>query len=359
MRISALVAVAVVAIVAGLLVVAESTSGSRGAPAEQRGLVLPTWEQHGYASTDTPGAMHAIASVGADWVQLTPTWYQPTNSAIDIGPTEESVADDDLRQAIAAAHAAGLKVQLKPHVDVVGSDDRALIDPADRNAWFGSYQAFITHYADLAGQLAADQLVVGTELGALSGDRGRWLTVIDEVRKHYHGPLVYAANHSEYPTVAFWDAVDLIGIDGYWSLSPQPTTDVSQLAGALAPIRDDLVALSARVGRRVLFTEVGYPSQVGGVTSPWDDHQSGQPAPDEQAAAYQAVLQTFSGQPWWAGVFWWDWDVAHLHDVDTAPALDYSIRGKPAESVLRRWWRAAQSSRSSAQATSPIRRWSG
>ena len=90
------------------------------------------------------------------------------------------------------------------------------------------------------------------------------------------------------------------------------------------------------------------------MTSPWDDHQSRQPAPDEQAAAYQAVLQTFSGQPWWAGVFWWDWDVAHLYDVDTASALDYSIRGKPAESVLRRWWRAAQSSQSSAQAMSPI-----
>ena len=60
------------------------------------------------------------------------------------------------------------------------------------------------------------------------------------------------------------------------------------------------------------------------------------PAPDEQAAGYEALLETFGGEPWWAGVFWWVW--VDVPQEGLPAALDYSVRGKPAEDVLQRYW---------------------
>jgi hypothetical protein len=340
MRSVALVGLMVAAILGGPVMVADSVCFSASSP-EQRGLILPTWEPNGYSSTNTAGALRGITSVGAGWVQIVPTWYQPTRTSSEIGPTDSSVNDNDVRHVIGLARGQGLKVLLKPHVDPGDGTLRTRIEPSDRDAWFRSYQAFITHYADLARELGVDQFAVGTELRGLSGDRDRWLAVIQELRSRYRGSLIYAANHDEYPDVMFWDAVDVVGIDAYWSLSSEPTVDVSQLESAFAPIRDSVAEFAARVNRRILFTEAGYPSQVGSATEPWYASPSGRPAGDEQAAAFQALLKTFSGQPWWAGVFWWTWNVQHLHAVDPPQAVGYSVQGKLAESVLRRSWTGA------------------
>jgi hypothetical protein len=337
MRAGALIGLVIGALVCGCAGVADSVC-SGALASEERGLVLPTWERNGYSSTDTAGALQGISSVGANWVQIVPTWYQPTSTASEIGPTDSSVTDDDVRQVIGLARRDGLKVLLKPHVDSADGTRRTSIEPSDLEAWFRSYQAFIIHYADLAREQRVDQFSVGTELGGLSSDRDEWLAVIQQVRNHYEGPLIYAANYDEYSDVTFWDAIDLVGIDAYWSLKSQATADVSQLANAFALIRDELAEFARKVNRRILFTEAGYPSQVGSATEPWYASPRGRPANDEQAAAYEALLKTFTGQPWWAGVFWWTWDVQHLYSVDTPDAISHSVQGKLAESVLRRWW---------------------
>jgi hypothetical protein len=314
-------------------------------PPEQRGLVLPTWERNGYAGNDTDVALGGISSVGAGWVQIVPTWYQPTRTSSQIGPAESTVTDDGVRRVVGLARRHGLKIFLKPHVDSADGSQRVSIVPNDRAAWYESYRAFITHYADLARELGVDEFAVGTELRELSGDRDQWLAVIREVRNRYAGTITYAANHDEYRQVGFWDAVDVIGIDAYWPISPQPTADVAQLEAGLIPIRDELADFAVRTHRRILFTEAGYASQVGSVTEPWHASPSGEPAGDEQAAAYEALLRTFTGQPWWAGVFWWTWNVQHDYHVETPRAVSYPVQGKPAESVLRTWWATASASR--------------
>jgi hypothetical protein len=313
------------------------TAMLRNPAPEQRGLILPTWQVDGYRSTDTKQALDGIASVGANWVQIVPFWYQATLTSDTIGPTEHSVSDNGVRNAINLAHTHGLKVLLKPQVDLADHKNyRGKINPTNRTDWFASYQSFIVHYAGLAQQSGVDQFAVGTELASMSGsgDRSSWLTAINAIKAQYHGPLVYAANFDEYPGVSFWDVLDLVGIDGYWPLSQTPTTDVSQLEQAFAPIRDALRAFAARVGRRILFTEAGYPAQVGAAVAPTDPHISSKPAQDQQAAAYQALFATFSGQPWWAGVFWWSWWTT----TGVYLPLDHAVQGKLAESVLRRWW---------------------
>lgn len=320
---------------------AESGPTAASTASVQRGLVLPTWERHGYRDSATHDALSGITSVGANWIQLVPTWYQAAFTSSTIKPSASTVDDGDVRFVVRLAHRLGVKVMLKPHVDVSGGGDRARIRPANRAAWFTSYREFIMHYASLAAELEVDQFAVGTELAGTSDDRTRWLATIAAVRAVYGGQLIYAANHSEYEDVTFWDAVDLIGIDVYWPLTAQPTTDVSVLRRAFETKRPHLVALSAEYGRPILFTEAGFASQRGASTAPWSASISRQPAEAEQAAAYDAMLSTFTGQPWWAGVFFWTWRVSHRYEIEPPPALDHSVDGKAAADVLRAWWAPA------------------
>jgi glycosyl hydrolase family 113 len=308
---------------------------------EQRGVVLPTWQIHGYEGPATAQATSDIAGLGATWIQLTPTWKMATatSSRIDVA---WSITDADVLAAIDLAHSKGLKILLKPHVDPQDGTSRWQINPSNRAAWFGSYQSMMTHYATIAQQEGVDEFSVGCELATMSGsaDRSTWLTVINAIKAAYSGPLVYAAKADEYSNVSFWDQLNFVGIDAYFPLSTKPTTDISALEAAWIPIRDQMSAFAVGVGRRILFTEAGYPSLVGAAVEPWNNQYSSTPSQQEQAAAYEALLATFSGQPWWVGAFWWSW----WTDNGVFAPLDLAIGGKLAASVVRNWWAPSPSS---------------
>jgi hypothetical protein len=316
-----------------------SAAGSGASTPKQAGITHPAWWYDEYTYRFSDRALGQIDATGADWVVIVPTWYQRTTTTSTIAPERSgrTPSDASLRHAISVAHRNGLDVMLKPHVDLRNdSIDRATIRPSDPAAWFRSYTAFITHYADLARATGVEQLSVGTELAGTSRSTTRWRRVVQAVRARYSGPLTYAANFDEYRQVEFWDAVDLIGIDAYWALSDHPTTDTSALQRAWAPIADRLASLSSRWHRRVLFTEAGYASQRGSTTAPWDWEISTRRSDAEQAAAYTALLRTFWAKSWFAGVHWWMWD--DFPGAEEDQTIDYTPHGKAAENVLRRWW---------------------
>jgi hypothetical protein len=302
----------------------------------QRGFALPTWRGDGYDGPEVEENLREVIEMGATWVELTATWEQERRTSSNVFRTPRTVSDAGLERAIKLAHERGLKVFLKPHVDLPnpGQDSRRNIRPEDPETWFAAYTAFISHYAAMAERLRVEQFAVGTELSSVIYDRPAWLRVIGAVRAQYHGTVVYAAG-SDYARVPIWDAVDMIGVDAYWTLSKASTTDVQALQAAWKPIRDKLAALSAKYDRKILFTEAGYTSQKGTTTDPSNWRISKTPDQTEQAAAYQALLATFSDQSWWAGVYWWVWS-ALPHTV--AEPLDFSPRGKTAEWVIRAWW---------------------
>jgi hypothetical protein len=311
------------------------TASEQSGAVEQRGVVLPTWKMHGYEGTATTQAISDIAGLGANWIEFTPTWKMATGTSSTIDDAW-TVTDAAVLAAINVAHSKGLKIMLKPHVDPQDGTNRWQISPSDRAAWFNSYQSMMTHYATIAKQKGVDEFSVGCELATMSGsaDRSAWLTVIKAIKAIYSGPLVYAANTDEYPNVSFWDQLNFIGIDAYFPLSTTPTTDISALEAAWIPIRDQMSAFAVGVGRRIVFTEAGYPSLAGATVEPWNNEYGSTPSQREQAAAYEALLATFSGQPWWAGTFWWSW----WTDKGVYAPLDHAIGGKLAESVLRNWW---------------------
>jgi hypothetical protein len=326
-------------VVASLLTAAMVLSQCLGCSAEaetggkQRGFAL-IWNPL-YSGPQISQSLDEMAKVGATWVQFAPEWGQQARNASAITRTAVTMSDDNLERAITLAHNYGLKVYLAPHLHLP-NDSRSTIRPDDHAAWFASYTAFITLYAAMAQRLGVEQFAVGSELSSISDDRPGWLQVIQEVRDRYHGTVLYAADQDEAARVPFWDALDMIGIDAYYPLSPYSITDVSALQRSWEPIRAEMAAGAARYGRKILFTEAGYTSQDSTTTRPWDWRLGTAPNQAEQAAAYQALLATFSGEPWWEGVYWWVWNA--LPDDGSDHATNYSPRGKAAERVIRDWW---------------------
>ncbi|MHB8339728.1 MAG: glycoside hydrolase family 113 [Mycobacteriales bacterium] len=302
-----------------------------------RGLTLWTWTPDGYSTASSDAALSAIASLGANQVVLVPTWFQSGIKANCFAPDPGFTPNDaSVVHAMQQAHRLGLAVTIKPQVNLADGGWRGYIQPSDPAAWFGCYARFLDHYAALAQANGANRLVIGTELAGVSEYTAAWQALIAGARARFHGLLTYAALPFEYPKIAFWGRLDEIGVDAYWPLATAPTANVAQLQAAWAPIADQLAAASARWRRPVLFTEAGYASQGGTATDPSSWTLSSTPAPEQQAAAYQALLATFSGKPWFAGVDWWAWRA-----TDDSPSLDFTPQGKPAAQVLRSWWAPA------------------
>jgi hypothetical protein len=309
-----------------------------------KGITYESWWKGEFSSANSDETLAKIVQpLGANWIALIVKCHQAALTATEITCTDDSTAtDDELIHVIEYAHGLGIKVMLKPHIDMANpGDGRHNInfggDESAWKAWFASYTAFITHYAKLARQTGADYFVVGTELWGTSSRADDWRAVIRAVRAVYDGPLTYAAlTYLEPWQISWWDALDSIGIDAYYllTLTDQPT--VEQMKLGLQPNAFLLDQLAARWHMPILFTEIGYMSVDGANRLPGYWQLDGATDPQEQADAYRAIFEVFSGKSWWKGAFWWS--------LDTNPRQGgladrgYSPHGKPAEDVLRAWY---------------------
>jgi len=325
---------------------ASPTPGA-GTRFEYGGITHVSWWHDEYGYPAGADARRALAATGAAWSGLLATWYMPHRTANEIRPLpDRSNADDVVRRAIDELHALGLKVMLKPHVDVEDGTWRAQIAPSDPGLWFESYAAFLDHYTALAAERRVEMLVVGTELASMSGARyaAAWSTLIARARARYPGLLTYAANGvepgDEFTSVSFWPLLDVLGVDAYTPLTDKANPSRAELRAAWRRNRSghDMVATFSNLQRAhakpLIFTEVGYRSGDGTNRAPWDWGAALAPDPAEQADCYAALYEVWSRESsWMQGAFWWAWDV----DAPAAGDAGYNPRGKPAEGVLKEW----------------------
>jgi hypothetical protein len=318
-----------------------------GQPDFQKGMSYASWWQGQYSTPKADQSLANLAATGANWVAVIVTGYQETyTSTIITRDLPKTPTDKDLVHAIAKAHDLGLSVMLKPHVDL--SDDpahwrgdigTAFTDETQRQAWFTSYGEFINHYATLAQEKGIEQFCVGTELIATSSREEDWREVVKGVRERFTGPITYASNHGgEEASITWWDAVDYIGVDAYYALTDEndPSVDELKAAWIQRGYVDTLADLSKKYDKLVLLTEIGYRSADGTTIAPWE--WQSEPAIDlqEQADAYQAALEVLWGQPWLAGIYWWNWDTDPNKGGETD--TDFTPHNKPAEEVLKTYY---------------------
>lgn len=310
------------------------------------GITHVSWWHDEYETADAAASRRALQQTGAGWAGVLVTWYMDTARSSTIAPDpQRTPSDAAVRQAIADLRGQGLRVMLKPHLDVQDGAWRGTLAPADEATFFASYADFVAHYASLAQETGVELFCVGTELATLSGARhaGAWTGVIGAVRARYTGPLTYAANAvsaaDEFTSVSFWAQLDYLGLDVYTPLTDSTSPTRAQLAAGWSRNRfgEDMRGAfrnwQASWQKPVLFTEIGYRSGDGANRAPWDYAAPLPPDPGEQADCYAAAFEVWTREDFVRGVFWWSWAVPAPGPNDTG----YEPRGKPAEDVLREW----------------------
>lgn len=290
-------------------------------PAGVRGVALTSYGEGDYAGSTQYARLQAL---GAADVALIPRWAMEKKTGSSVAPQRDSPTEADVTAGVRAAKAAGLRVLVKPHVDVEDGTFRGDIRPADRAVWWRDYRDYVLRYARAAASGGADAFCVGTELTSMVRDEDRWRALIADVRRVFPGPLTFAANWGGENDVGFWDALDAIGVDAYYPVDDED---------AWTPIVKRLEKLSQLRQRPVVFTEVGYPSEQGAAAHPFSEKR-GTPDPGEQARLYRAVFRALGGRAWFRGAYWWDWRA----DGSAPTPTGYEPTGKPAERVLREAW---------------------
>jgi hypothetical protein len=301
-------------------------------PPYERGVALGLFSME--ASHDYRPAVREIAALGATHVSLANVYWQADRTATEIAAKDGWTATEAQVEAAAAeARRLGLHVTLFPILRLVQAgrgEWRGNIAPRDLDAWWASYGAWIEGQVDLARRIGAQRLAIGSELSSREHERARWASLIERVRARAPDlDLVYSANWDHFVEVSFWDLVDVVGVSAYFELAKTNDADVDALRRGLEAPTAALARFSALLGRRLVFTEFGFPSLDGGAMFPWDQTRRAPLDLDEQARAYEAFLSTLARAPFVAGSYAWTW-----FGPGGPTCGDYTPRGKPAAQVL-------------------------
>lgn len=324
---------------ARLAAAAESALGEaprlRGPPAPRAaGVALPLYG-------DTPdfdyrSRIDEIRALGANAISLMPFYFLENIDAVVIEAVPgRTPSDANIVATGNYAREQGLAVTLLPvvHIRKPGPRDwRGAYEPAGErlDVFFQHYGRFITAQADLARELRADSLAVGSELLRLERHADRWRALIEACRARFRGRLTYSANWDQYRPIAFWDALDYVGLTGYYTLATvRDPTRGDLRAGWRVPKRRLLQFLDS-IDRTAVFTELGYPSRDGCAEKPWDYVTVTPYDGAEQADCLASFFDEFAAEPRISGVFIYDW-----FDAGGAGDRHYTPRGKPAEEVVR------------------------
>jgi hypothetical protein len=308
---------------------------------EFKGMSYVGWSEFACSTPDSNQSIADLKDTGCQWVAIPVFWFQDATTATDIYPDYSwySVRPESIKVAVDRCHQLGMKVMLKPMLDIKTGQWRAYIEP--NNSWFAEYHTFINYWADFAEQNDIEMLCIGCELENTATNpswANAWRSVANDIRTHYSGPITYATNHGGESTVLWWDAVDYIGIDAYYSLTDVDNPTPAQLANAWTN-RANLIQNWRNIywpSKDVIFTEAGYSSFDGTNRWPWLWPPPSGVDVNEQADCYAALLSVCRQRPWWKGVFWWNWE--------TNPAAGgladkgFTPQNKPAEQALKDYY---------------------
>lgn len=300
------------------------------------------------------GMIKEIRDLGATDISILVHFYQ--ENAASPRPTRHPLktpSDRVLLDTIRAARKLGLRVMVMPILllDKPKPEDwRGNLKPPDWGAWWSAYQEEMLDFARICERGGAQVFSVGSELSSTE-ERGReWVAFIRRVRQAFSGELTYSANWDHYDRIAFWNHLDFMGISGYYELTRSQDPKLPELVRSWGQVKERILSWRREQGVRspLLFTEVGYASQDGCASKPWNYYHSTTVDLAEQALCFQAFIKAWDGEASLAGAYiyeWWGTGGPEDHQ--------YTPRGKPAEKVLRAWFRRIRSKTETRPASKP------
>jgi len=313
-------------------------------PVYQKGMSFSAWSSDAFSSSESDEALVLLTETNTEWISICLSWAQSNTTSHDIRfDPNRTPTTDSVKHAITKAHSLGFKVMLKPMVDTLEEEKtqgyptvwRGEIQPSDE--WFESYSNFINFFAEFAEENYVELFSVGCEFKATTQEKEQWERVISGVRERYSGPIIYAADWTNYYNIEWWDSVDYVGIDAYFPLSffkNDPTLE--DLKNAWANYADEIETWLSTVNKPVIFTEIGYRSGDGTNMAP-SNYWTDMPVDlQEQRDCYEAAFQTLWNRSWFYGFYWWTW----IHDPTKGGPNDssHTPQNKPAQDVVTQWY---------------------
>jgi hypothetical protein len=287
-----------------------------------------------------------IADLGANALIVFTPMFQKTVQSDDIRfIPEKCAADDHLIAIFRKARTRGLHTTLVPVVLIESPSEkewRGVIKPADWDAWWISYNAFVDRFLAIANAGEVDLLAVGSELNSTEDQIDRWKAIVEKVRSSFSGQLTYSANWDRYEKIDLWPLVDVMCVSSYFELErDDPNATVSQLTRAWSPFRRQLLSFARKAERPLLLSEVGYPTLPWAHQHPWNYVNKDGVTADTaaQAKCWQAFFRAWTDEftdtdadnPA-AGFFAYHWDPYH-HGQSWD--IGYGIDGKPSYEIVR------------------------
>lgn len=226
--------------------------------------------------------------------------------------------------------------------------------------WFASFTECSKYFSDLASRAGIDSMIIGAEYFGTEGQNKYWENVINEVRNNFAGPITYEFTHasrnrydlewlkkldflsySYYPPAA---PPNMEFLDAGFNPTAKDTPDysVEDMMNYLESRKKRIKSIIERFDNKpIAFTEYGVRSAHGCVMQPfnflWDTYYDGK----QQADFMEASFRTFTEIDGWMGLFWWKWDETQnrpQYAGDPNGDRGFTIQGKPAEEVMRRWF---------------------
>ena len=301
----------------------------------------------GYGSGISRPLLVGLRKRGFNLIQLNPFGYQPSRSVRTISFADPTLRDDDLALEIRAIHGQGMQVMLAPHI-WLGQDGAPAVwrsglqypDARELDEWFAAYRLFVLHYARIARVEHVAVLAVAVELEQLARHTERFRALIREIRAEgYRGLLTYECEAWNATNIGFWDDLDFIGLNFYYSHSREvrqrDRREFSELSEFLASRLRQHYAHGARIGKPVVLTEFGYPAHDRAIskTSAWPSRMTNRDD-EAQRTGFMAMRRALAlaGLP--GGIIFWKY-VTTLDSYEKANyPTDFIIQGKPAERVM-------------------------
>ena len=285
----------------------------------------------------------ALARVNAEWVGLVPYAFTRLGSTgVHYGSDRQWWGEkpEGVKKCIRLAHQQGLKVMVKPQVYIPRGwiGDMDFDSEGEWQEWENAYRKYIMDFVQIAAEEKVEMLCIGTEIRKSTQKREQfWRGLIKDIRKVYNGKITYSANWDSYQDIPFWDALDYIGISAYFPLTDRKTPTLQKLKKEWRPIVKKLKKYAKKQGKKMLFTEFGYLAVDRCAYQTWELEKQVHSLPINevaQANAYQALLETFMKESFWAGGFLWKW-FPNMQGHEGYVERDYTPQGKKAEAIIR------------------------
>ena len=290
--------------------------------------------------------MPALTQVHADWVALVPYAFSRQDSPeVYFNSSTQWWGErvEGIETSIQYAKSNNMKIMIKPQVWIHGMwvGDVNHKSEQDWKIWEATYKKYIMQFVEIAVKHDVEMVCIGTEYRVSAEKRESfWRSLISEIREIYSGKLTYSANWDDYEKVPFWDALDYIGISSYFPLSDMDTPPKLLLSYRWGKHVKKLRKFSRKWDRKILFTEYGYLSVDGAAGKTWklekvvNDLDVNEQA---QANGYDALLDAFWEEEFWAGGFLWKW-FPEGYGREDRMKKEYTPKDKKAADVLAKWY---------------------